>query len=157
MDKDHVYLRSLKREQETEINLQNIYCGMEQLVARRAHNPKVVGSSPAPATKKRLSILLTTFFCFRETLETRFLKFSKQKNEDCLATSPFLCKALFFGPTNVCESFQLPLLVKKSDHLIALFFALLLMDKKRCAELVEVFILSGMKRSRRESSSAKPV
>ena len=23
---------------------------MEQLVARRAHNPKVVGSSPAPAT-----------------------------------------------------------------------------------------------------------
>ncbi len=51
MDKDHVYLRSLKREQETEINLQNIYCGMEQLVARRAHNPKVVGSSPAPATE----------------------------------------------------------------------------------------------------------
>ncbi|KAF5275444.1 hypothetical protein FQR65_LT16662 [Abscondita terminalis] len=26
------------------------YRGMEQLVARRAHNPKVVGSSPAPAT-----------------------------------------------------------------------------------------------------------
>jgi hypothetical protein len=25
---------------------------MEQLVARRAHNPKVVGSSPAPATNK---------------------------------------------------------------------------------------------------------
>ena len=24
---------------------------MEQLVARRAHNPKVVGSSPSPATK----------------------------------------------------------------------------------------------------------
>ena len=24
--------------------------GVEQLVARRAHNPKVVGSSPAPAT-----------------------------------------------------------------------------------------------------------
>ena len=29
-----------------------IYCGMEQLVARWAHNPKVVGSSPAPATLK---------------------------------------------------------------------------------------------------------
>ena len=27
--------------------------GVEQLVARRAHNPKVVGSSPAAATKKR--------------------------------------------------------------------------------------------------------
>ena len=26
---------------------------MEQLVARWAHNPKVAGSSPAPATKKR--------------------------------------------------------------------------------------------------------
>ena len=25
---------------------------MEQLVARRAHNPKVEGSSPSPATKK---------------------------------------------------------------------------------------------------------
>ena len=29
------------------------YRGMEQLVARRAHNPKVVGSSPAPATLTR--------------------------------------------------------------------------------------------------------
>jgi hypothetical protein len=27
---------------------------MEQLVARRAHNPKVVGSSPAPATLRAL-------------------------------------------------------------------------------------------------------
>ncbi len=26
--------------------------GMEQLVARRAHNPKVTGSSPVPATTK---------------------------------------------------------------------------------------------------------
>ena len=26
--------------------------GVEQLVARRAHNPKVAGSSPAPATTK---------------------------------------------------------------------------------------------------------
>jgi hypothetical protein len=26
---------------------------MEQLVARRAHNPKVVGSSPAPATDEK--------------------------------------------------------------------------------------------------------
>ena len=28
---------------------------MEQLVARRAHNPKVVGSSPAPATIEKAS------------------------------------------------------------------------------------------------------
>jgi hypothetical protein len=26
-------------------------CGVEQLVARWAHNPKVTGSSPVPATK----------------------------------------------------------------------------------------------------------
>jgi hypothetical protein len=30
---------------------------MEQLVARRAHNPKVVGSSPAPATSEVKSLL----------------------------------------------------------------------------------------------------
>ena len=35
---------------------------MEQLVARRAHNPKVVGSSPAPATKK--SPEKSGLFCF---------------------------------------------------------------------------------------------
>ena len=35
-------------------NLQQVikYRGVEQLVARRAHNPKVVGSSPASATKE---------------------------------------------------------------------------------------------------------
>ncbi len=33
-----------------------IYRGMEQLVARRAHNPKVIGSSPIPATMRTLEI-----------------------------------------------------------------------------------------------------
>jgi hypothetical protein len=41
---------------------------MEQLVARRAHNPKVVGSSPAPATSNPCSKLkfskLQGFFYF---------------------------------------------------------------------------------------------
>ncbi|PRR73338.1 hypothetical protein CPAL_12230 [Clostridium thermopalmarium DSM 5974] len=32
--------------------LQHQYRGVEQLVARRAHNPKVVGSNPIPATNK---------------------------------------------------------------------------------------------------------
>jgi hypothetical protein len=32
--------------------------GVEQLVARRAHNPKVAGSSPAPATRCTYN-----FFC----------------------------------------------------------------------------------------------
>ncbi len=30
---------------------------MEQLVARRAHNPKVTGSSPVPATIRKLNPL----------------------------------------------------------------------------------------------------
>ena len=31
----------------------NNYCRVAQLVARWAHNPEVVGSSPAPATEQR--------------------------------------------------------------------------------------------------------
>jgi hypothetical protein len=34
------------------VPLQSQHRGMEQLVARWAHNPKVAGSSPAPATPK---------------------------------------------------------------------------------------------------------
>ena len=30
----------------------SLYRGVEQLVARRAHNPEVLGSSPSPATNK---------------------------------------------------------------------------------------------------------
>ena len=37
--------------------------GVEQLVARRAHNPKVVGSSPASATRKSLRFYLGLFLC----------------------------------------------------------------------------------------------
>ena len=34
----------------------NEYRGVEQLVARRAHNPEVVGSNPSPATIKVLKL-----------------------------------------------------------------------------------------------------
>ncbi len=40
----------------------SLHRGVEQLVARRAHNPKAVGSSPAPATTKELSENLVPFF-----------------------------------------------------------------------------------------------
>ena len=40
---------SLRRFSE-KANVLKIYCGVEQLVARWAHNPKAVGSSPTPAT-----------------------------------------------------------------------------------------------------------
>jgi hypothetical protein len=45
-------------------------CGVEQLVARRAHNPKVAGSSPAPATKANATVIkrsseMNSFFAFK--------------------------------------------------------------------------------------------
>ena len=39
-----------------------LHRGVEQLVARRAHNPEVVGSSPASATTKEKSKGFS-FFC----------------------------------------------------------------------------------------------
>jgi hypothetical protein len=35
------------------------------VVARRAHNPKVTGSSPVPATKKKSRVNTRLFFVFR--------------------------------------------------------------------------------------------
>ena len=35
--------------------------GVEQLVARWAHNPKVAGSSPVPATREKRAYLLSFF------------------------------------------------------------------------------------------------
>ena len=37
--------------------------GVEQLVARWAHNPKVVGSNPAPATREEKGLLSSLFCC----------------------------------------------------------------------------------------------
>ena len=39
---------------------------MEQLVARRAHNPKVVGSSPAPATTETDSQFCGSVFLLQQ-------------------------------------------------------------------------------------------
>ncbi len=36
------------------------------VVARRAHNPKVAGSSPAPATRGEKSSAMATFFILRQ-------------------------------------------------------------------------------------------
>ncbi len=43
--------------------------GVEQLVARRAHNPKVTGSSPVPATKKKPKSNLLRLFLFEQSHE----------------------------------------------------------------------------------------
>ena len=47
-------------------NLLKIYRGVEQLVARRAHNPKVVSSSLTPATSKRPSSDGLFLFCYKK-------------------------------------------------------------------------------------------
>ncbi len=36
------------------------------MVARRAHNPKVVGSNPAPATTEKINRLERLFFCLEK-------------------------------------------------------------------------------------------
>jgi hypothetical protein len=42
--------------------LKHLYRGVEQLVARRAHNPEVIGSSPFPATKTKVNISVDLFY-----------------------------------------------------------------------------------------------
>ena len=67
------------------------YRGVEQLVARRAHNPKVVGSSPSPATRKTpKSLDFGAFFCHFGTFLTH-LKISSNTFSNTSSN-----KALFF-------------------------------------------------------------
>ena len=40
------------------------YRGIEQLVARRAHNPEAGGSSPPPATTEEKPQGFSSFFCY---------------------------------------------------------------------------------------------
>ena len=54
---------------------------MEQLVARRAHNPKVVGSSPAPATKKMKSLESKDLGLFVLVGEVLLPEFLEQRND----------------------------------------------------------------------------
>ena len=59
------------------MNLFDLYLhrGVEQLVARRAHNPKVAGSSPVPATKEKpVNLTLAGFFSLEDGLSNRFKK-----------------------------------------------------------------------------------
>ena len=48
---------------------------MEQLVARRAHNPKVVRSSRAPATKKEKPVRFDWLFYFKEPRVAKRIEF----------------------------------------------------------------------------------
>jgi integrase len=61
--------------------VKKIYRGMEQLVARRAHNPKVAGSSPAPATKTPQRQLWGVF-CFIATISATNLGLNMEGNNE---------------------------------------------------------------------------
>lgn len=61
---DSLYLQPLNRKyfvwqssKTKKVHYQKIHCGVEQLVARWAHNPKAVSSSLAPATQEALAFM----------------------------------------------------------------------------------------------------
>ena len=41
--------------------IQNVDAGWSSLEARRAHNPKVIGSNPVPATQKGITFTVMPF------------------------------------------------------------------------------------------------
>ena len=90
-----------------------IYRGVEQLEARRAHNPEVVGSSPASATKvipdfgKKSGIFLTSGCKTKLPISRFWVNFGSmgQKNQD--SKTPFAeMRAVFFMPFSAAEHWQ---------------------------------------------------
>jgi hypothetical protein len=77
------------RKQRNATKTLKIHRRVEQLVARRAHNPKVTGSSPVPATKQA-SLFRLAFFMH---------KFSgrNQKSLTFMRPSPFYFLVFFFA------------------------------------------------------------
>ena len=71
--------------------------GVEQLVARRAHNPKVAGSSPVPATKKNATLYKWHFFVLNHSYQ---INLEKQKVWEAL-NNPEILKQAIPG----CEEF----------------------------------------------------
>ena len=65
------YICSPKLEQKKFSSYKKLYRGVEQLVARRAHNPKVVGSSPAPATKRKSPLIGEGFYFLNFSYDNR--------------------------------------------------------------------------------------
>ena len=71
---------------------------MEQLAARRAHNPKVGGSSPPPATKADNSTELSVFFVCRN-------EWSGKRRAICSSRSRYhkISKAMKENKDTACE------------------------------------------------------
>ena len=54
--------------------------GVEQLVARRAHNPEAGGSSPSPATKTDVEKSTSAFFMYISPTDVRRMAISSSRN-----------------------------------------------------------------------------
>ena len=69
-----------------------LHRGMEQLVARRAHNPKVGGSNPSPAT--RSNPVIYRVFLFPPVTYMVTNNFKNSKNS--LLIKKYLTKVIFY-------------------------------------------------------------
>ena len=77
-----------------------IHCGVEQLGARRAHNPKVTGSSPVPATREK-PVSNDWLFAFPEALIACFQKQMEMQKESAKSAWLFLVKPLHNPPRTI--------------------------------------------------------
>jgi putative endonuclease len=71
-------------------------CGVEQLVARRAHNPEVGGSSPSPATKTKVGIKHSGLFYFPEVMFTVYVLYSRNYDKIYIGYSSDVKTRLIF-------------------------------------------------------------
>ena len=82
-----IILEQSARGRQQKVNI----AGWSSLVARRAHNPKVVGSNPAPATTKHLDFIKMLFFAY--------------KTRGCTAVRPLVRVYLFYSiPCRRCSA-----------------------------------------------------
>ena len=58
-----------------------LYRGVEQLAARRAHNPEVAGSSPAPATIAKTKSNDLVFLLYKNLGHEKYKTETKQKKQ----------------------------------------------------------------------------
>ena len=88
------------------------YRGIEQQVARRAHNPKVTGSSPVPATTRVIRNGYS-FFCFK-------LKYTKGLEVYCLSVKQQIFLTFYLKTNKVKNQIYIKLTVKtdKTDSKI---------------------------------------
>ena len=66
-------------------HIQHNIAGWSSLEARRAHNPKVIGSNPIPATLKRLSRVWQSFLLYRKFLKSSEIVYNRLEIKNDIA------------------------------------------------------------------------